>query len=121
MKKILYVGIVALALLFASCATTSTRQPSIYKWSSYTKDTYDYIKSGEEDSIEIVLKTYQWIIDNQTGTVRETVPPGVCADYGYLLVKSGRVQEGKKFLLKEKELYPESAPLVDSVIKMIER
>ncbi len=121
MKKILYVGIVALALLFASCATTSTRQPSIYNWSSYTKDTYDYIKSGEEDSIETVLKTYQWIIDNQTGTVRETVPPGVCADYGYLLAKSGRVQEGKKFLLKEKELYPESAPLVDSVIKMIER
>lgn len=120
MKTILYVSVFLTVAFLAGCATTSGKLP-LYNWSSYTQDTYKYIKQGEEENIETLFATYQWIFDNQTGTIRETVPPGVCADYGYLLVRAGRVEEGKAFLKKEKELYPESARFVDSIIKKIER
>lgn len=119
MKKLIFTAVCASALFFAGCASNNGK--ALYNWGDYSAQTYQYIKSGDEDSMEGVLKSYQWIIDNQTGTVRETVPPGVCADYGYLLARAGRVDEGKAFLQKEKELYPESAQFVDSIIRKIDR
>lgn len=120
MKKTLYVQVVLAIAFLNGCSSTSGKLP-LYNWGSYTQDTYNYIKQGEEENIETLLATYQWIFDNQTGTIRETIPPGVCADYGYLLVRAGRVEGGKSFLKKEKELYPESARFVDSILRKIER
>lgn len=120
MKKTFYALAFFAVAFLSGCASTNGKIP-LYNWSSYTQDTYKYIKEGEEDNIETLLTTYQWIFDNQTGTIRESVPPGVCADYGYLLVRAGRVEEGKELLKKEKELYPESARFVDSVLRKIER
>ena len=119
MKKILWVGMALfLPLFFASCATN---YKTLYNWDAYSSQTYKYIKGGEEEDTEKLFEVYQKVIDGQEGTIRETIPPGVCADYGYLLIKAGKIQEGKELLLKEKELYPESARFVDSVIRKIER
>ena len=114
MKKIaLFFAAVPLAFL-SSCGTTS-----LYNWSSYTNDTYQYVKKGDDESSGKLLETYQKIIDDQQKTVRQTVPPGIYGDYGYFLVKAGKIEEGKEFLNKEKELYPESALFIDSILKKI--
>ena len=118
MRKSVLWGIAAASiLLFASCAST----PVMYNWETYTNSTYQYIKAGDEDSNTALLEVYQKILDGQADTIRQTVPPGVCADYGYMLVKGGKTEEGKALLLKEKELYPESAAFIDSIIRRIER
>ena len=47
-------------------------------------------------------------------------PPGVCADYGYLLIKKGEVEKGKELLVKETILYPESKLFIDMILKRFE-
>jgi len=48
-------------------------------------------------------------------------PPGLYADYAFILLQIGKTEEGKTFLLKEVELYPESKTFIDRILKMLER
>ena len=116
MKKLILPSVVvAGAMILASCGST----PVMYNWYGYTDATYQYVKTGDEKTTETLLEVYQKIVDGQEGSIRGTIPPGVCADYGYMLVTAGKVEEGKEMLLKEKELYPESTAFVDSILKRI--
>lgn len=114
-KSVLLSLIAAPAVILASCASS----PTLYNWYTYSDSTYQYVKAGDDESNAKLLEVYQQIVDGQEGSIRETVPPGVCADYGYMLVSAGKVEEGKELLLKEKELYPESAAFIDSILKRI--
>lgn len=122
MKKYCFIALAVAVAVFTGCTSTKGHfVMDMYNWYDYTNVTYNYIKNGEEDDVEALIQTYESIIYNQDGTIRETVPPGVCADYGYLQIRLGNESEGKEFLLKEKELYPESSRFVDSILKRIER
>ena len=54
------------------------------------------------------------------GGVRMVPPPGVCADYGYLLLMNGKTDEGKALLEQETVLYPESKKFIDRILKRFE-
>jgi hypothetical protein len=114
MKKSIAFGL--LCLLLTACV--SAPKP-LYTWENYQERTYTYIKNETDKSLEDLLKTYQVIIDKQKGT-RKTVPPGVCADYGYLLYKQGKTQEGLALLNKEVILYPESSVFISRIIKKLQ-
>ena len=114
MKKILAVTIIAV-LCFASC---TTQQP-LYTWDKYHLTSYNYLKNTDEKATEALAKTYLNIIGKQKGT-RKTVPPGVYADYGFLLIQTDKVEEGKKMLQMEIALYPESAVFIGRILKMLE-
>lgn len=118
MKKYFLI-IICFTIFLSSCM--SSRTAYLYDWSDYTNTTYTYIKSGNEEDIDSILEIYQKIIDGQSDTIRQTVPPGVCADYGFLLIRAGQIEEGKELLLREKELYPESEMFVDSILAKLER
>ena len=64
------------------------------------------------------LATYEKVIATQKAT-RGVVPPGIYADYGFLLIQNGKTTEGKAMLAKELELYPESKVFVGSILKRI--
>jgi len=49
------------------------------------------------------------------------VPPGVYADYGYLLFKQGKPDQAITYFRKEAVLYKESKYLMDSIISRIEQ
>lgn len=49
------------------------------------------------------------------------MPPGMYAEYGYLLYKTGKKDEGLAFLKKEVELYPESDTYISRIIKQLEK
>ncbi len=102
---------VSAAFLVMSCGTTK-----LYSWYDYEEDYYHYLKNADNDSLNDLVKTYQKIINKQE-EVRQTVPPGIYADYGWLLLQSGKIDEGKAMLAKEIELYPESEVLVGSILK----
>lgn len=116
MKKVgsLATGIV-IAMLLASCGTTK----AMYNWYDYDRASYNYTKAPTDENLEVLLKQYDKIVNEQANTLRETCPPGICADYGYALIKSGREAQGQELLAKEVELYPESKVLVERIIKMI--
>jgi hypothetical protein len=102
-------------LLLASCASAPK---SLYTWGNYQERTYAYIKNATDKSLEELMKTYQSLIDKQEGS-RHTIPPGICADYGYLLYKQGRTQEGLALLEKEIALYPEATAFISRIIKKL--
>ena len=113
MRKSIY--LLTLCAFFASCTT----QQTLYSWGKYEKTSYDYLKDANEESIQKLIEDYQRIIEKQKGT-RGEIPPGICADYGFLLIQEDRVKEGKEMLMKEIALYPESKVFIDRILKMIE-
>lgn len=102
--------------LAVSCTTS---QPTLYSWGNYQDKSYGYIKNNTEESLDDLIASYEQLLNKQNG-IRKTVPPGIYADYGYLLVKRGRVEEGLLMMKKEVELYPESAAFMSRIIKRIE-
>ncbi len=103
-------------MFLASCTT----QKSLYTWGHYDTTSYNYLKNADEKSIQAITEDYQRIIENQKGT-RGVVPPGIYADYGFLLLQEGKKEEGKEMLMKEIALYPESKIFVERILKMIEK
>ena len=71
-------------------------------------------------SVKDLIKTYQVIIAKQTGT-RSVVPPGIYADYGFLLLQLNKTVEGKEMLLKEISLYPESKVFIDRILNKLQK
>lgn len=100
----------------ASCASTK----KMYSWYSYQSDYYHFLKNADENSYNKLIKTYDKIIQNQK-EVRGVVPPGIYADYGYLLMEKGKEAEAKEMFAKEIELYPESAVFIGSILKRFEK
>jgi hypothetical protein len=102
-------------LLLSSCV--STPKP-LYTWGNYQERSYAYIKDATDKRLDELQSTYQTLIDKQKGS-RQTVPPGICADYGYLLYKQGKTKEGLALLEKEIALYPEATVFISRIIKKL--
>ena len=117
MKKLIFpVAVIAAMLAVSSCTTTKT----LYSWYDYEDATYQYHKRSTEELQVKVLEQYKKITDKQKG-VRGVVPPGMYAEYGYLLYKIGKKDEGLAFLKKEVGLYPESDTYISRIIKQLEK
>jgi hypothetical protein len=110
----LLVGI-AITLSLTSCAPKM-----LYSWGNYDDTSYTYLKNSDEKSVDRLTKTYQHIIENPNGT-RKVVPPGVYADYGFILLQANKTEEGKAMLEKEIALYPESKVFIDRVLNLFEK
>lgn len=136
---------VLLLLLMASCGTQR-----LYYWGStgdgttrYEQLAYQqYDKQTPEAICELVC-LYEEMVTNPGG-LRKMPPPGICAEYGYLLLqpttaeyfamhatkrqrkmfKSSNFEalfpeRGEEMLAKEMELYPESAKFIAPLLKRV--
>jgi hypothetical protein len=114
MRKLLVLAICVMAL--ASCQT----QKSLYSWYDSEDASYQYVKKGTEKTLEEAMLQYDKVIKKQKGT-RQVVPPGVNAEYGYLLYKAGKKDEGLALLRAEIKAYPESEKFISRIIKQLEK
>jgi hypothetical protein len=114
MKRNLF--IILISLIAVSCTQTKP----LYNWRGYDDAVYSYTKNSDEKSTERLIKIYEKLINNSGGT-REVPPPGICADYGYLLIKKGETEKGKELLTKEITLYPESKVFIERILKRFEK
>ncbi len=115
MKK-LYLLLLLTAPLFISCMPTST----LYYWGNYEDASYKHYKQGTDEAKAELMATYEKMINKQIGT-RKTVAPGIYAEYGFMLIQSGKAEEGINYLKKEVELYPESKVFIARIIKQYEQ
>lgn len=60
------------------------------------------------------------MIDQQKGS-RGVVPPGLYAEYGYMLYRTGKEEEGLSFMNEEIKIYPESEKYISRIIKQLEK
>ena len=103
MKKVFVAAVAVLTL--ASCGTV---QPDLYSWYDSEDATYQYTKRASEEKLAEAMAQYKKVISTQKGA-RGVVPPGVNAEYGYLLLK------------QEVALYPESEKFISRIIKQLEK
>jgi len=81
--------------------------PTLFYWGDYSSSLYDYTKNPDEKTLAVHKKSLQDIIEiSPKRSLR--VPPGVYAEYGFLLIKEGKENEGLENFDKEISLYPES-------------
>jgi hypothetical protein len=114
MKKVIFLAVSVFLVL--SCTT----QKPLYTWANYEVTSYNYLKNSDEKSTQELIETYKQIIEKQKGS-RGMVPPGVYADYGFLLLQANKTEEGKAMLLKEISLYPEAQVFIDRILKKLEK
>lgn len=114
MKKIIYTFFSAVLL------TSCTANQNLYSWSNYEDASYTHLKNSTDESARELIKNYQKIIEKQKGT-RQSVPPGIYADYGFILLQMNKTEEGKTMLQKEIESYPESKIFIDRILNMLEQ
>lgn len=145
MKKLLIV--MGLGLLLGSCTTKTY----LYNWGSYRSSKgasdyevtmYDYYHTQSAESVCALLCQYEYMVNHPGGT-RGVIPPGICAEYGYLLLQAetattflshatksqketyGQMddygslfrEKGMEMLQREMELYPESSVFIEPLIK----
>jgi hypothetical protein len=109
-----------LTILFACAVSVSACLPAKqFYWGSYEDSLYSRQQhagaNGETEAATMLLAT---INEAQTGNGK--VGPGIHADYGYLLFKQGRTDEAIAELQKESALYPESKPLMETMVSRIQ-
>ena len=114
MRKIILAAIIIMAL--ASCQT----QQNLYSWYDSEDATYQYTKRLTDEKLEKAMAQYLKVISKQKG-LRKVVPPGVNAEYGYLLYKAGKKTEGLDLLRAEIKAYPESEQFISRIINQLEK
>ena len=144
MKRISIVALVTFCL--TSCGLTS----SLYYWGGTQKGTTAYenlaYKNYDKQTPESICKLicmYEDIVTYPGGT-RKVPPPGICAEYGYMLLVPENAEifakhatsmqkrtfasteyatffkeKGKLLMLKEMELYPESASFIAPLVERL--
>ncbi len=146
MKRILISAIISL------CLTSCGVSPTLYYWGGtragatmYEHLAYKRYDKQTPESICSLICMYEDMVTNPGGA-RMTIPPGICAEYGYLLLipenaeifakyataaqkKIFRAKDyaaffpekGKELMLKEIELYPESALFLKPLIERLSK
>jgi len=100
-----------LAVAFGGLGCGAT---TMYHWGDYEDSLYDYYKNPAE--VEELTETLAVIIEK--GEPDGRVPPGIYAEYGYLLLVSGKAGEAMVYFQKERNTWPESCKLMDKMITM---
>jgi hypothetical protein len=107
MKRAILLG--ALALGLSGCVSAPQ---SLYEWGSYQKDLLRYSKNpGETKKFSDSL-----LVTIQKAETAHRVPPGLYAEYGYTLLDQGDVNGATSYFVKERDLWPESAELMNRLI-----
>ena len=146
MRRLILIAAAVLAL--TSCGSTSN---SLYYWGGTRGNVTDYEQMAYRSydkqtpqSICNLIAVYETMVSNPGGT-RMVPPPGICAEYGYILMREGSVEafsqyataaqrklfssddysalfaeRGREMMRKELEYYPESEKFLRPLLEKAE-
>lgn len=97
--------------LLIGCSPQATKP---FYWGEYSSTLYDLKHSPDEKTLEAHRKQLLLIVE-ESGQKNKQVPPGVYAEYGYILLKGGNEAEGMEYLDKEAALYAESVIFIQRI------
>lgn len=103
------------ALMFSAIAAGCATNTEKYHWGEYDSSLYAYYKDPSKvaelsAALEAVVKDAE-----QTKSV---VPPGVYAEFGFLLLQQNRFREAIGFFEQEKSRWPESTVFMNRMIQV---
>lgn len=112
-KTVLVLLVAAVAILAAACGPKQ-----MYTWRGYDDTLYAHYKNPQDHASHVErMKT----IVTDTEAAGAKMPPGVYAEYGYALLEEGRFGESVTYFQKEKETWPESAVIMDKMVRNVAR
>lgn len=115
MRKYLVCCCVLLVGLASGCGS---RQNTRIEWCNYSHTYYAMIKEPTPVTIKEHQNELVHIIDN-AGEKKKPVPPGIFAEYGYLLAKEGNIKQAVAYYEREVAEYPESEQFMTVLIRMV--
>lgn len=96
-----------LALLTSACA-----EKSMYYWGAYSSNLNNYYKNpGERE--KFIEKLHK---DLEKAEQKNKVPPGIYAEYGYMMLETGATDQAVIYFGKERDKWPESNILMTKLI-----
>ena len=98
--------------LLSGCATTG-----LYDWGHYEDDLFDYYHQPSEK--EQVVADLQRLLEKQEANGRKPAP-GLFAELGTMYLLEGDSVTAIRFYQKEAEYWPESAPMMATLIENLE-
>ena len=102
--------------LVAAAGLTACAPPTLYQWGKYEDSLYSRYAKEDAAGAEESLRTTIVAAESQS-----RVPPGVYADYGFLLYRRGDYAGAIQYFEKEKRAFPESAALMSKLIERIQK
>ncbi len=106
MKNINYFLVCAVILMMTGCVQTK------YAWHNYDQNLYDHYKNPAE--YDQFVESLKEVIED--GESEGKVPPGIYAEYGYVLYEKGNFPEAINYFKKEQDKWPESKVLMAKMI-----
>jgi hypothetical protein len=106
----------AISLLSISCAS----QKPMYYWGDYSDSLYDCKKKPGAETLAKHKAALEKIIEESTKREMR-IPPGVCAELGYVYAAQNNSKKAIELFNMEKQTYPESSLLMDRLISQTEK
>ena len=109
--KIIVLG--ASLVVFTSCTT-----PTKYYWGDYQSLIYNQYQEPGKATPEVQVQALQADIQ-KAASENKPLPPGFYAHLGYQYLQLGKAGEARQYFSAEKRAFPESAVLMDRLLKKI--
>lgn len=88
----------------------------LYYWGNYSQTLYRYKKSPNEETLAAHKACLLSIIE-ESNKKNNKIPPGLCCEYGYILLKEGKTDQALYYFEMEEKNYPESKVFMDRLRK----
>ncbi|MBL4692261.1 MAG: DUF4810 domain-containing protein [Magnetovibrio sp.] len=103
------------ALVIAITLLTGCARPGLYNWGGYSNSMYTFYKNPEQkmqftDTLLSVINTNE--------AAGKTVPPGIYAEYGYMMLETGQMPDAVIYFNKESKAWPEAKPFMETMVKL---
>jgi len=106
--RIKYVVPLFVVVILAGCGGANTR----YAWNNYDAQLYEHYKEPAQKE-EFILALKEIIVDAES---ENKVPPGIYAEYGFLMYEKGDIAQAVLYYQKEADKWPESKFLMAKMI-----
>jgi hypothetical protein len=84
----------------------------MYTWKNYDDKLYQYYKNPSENA-KFAEKLKETIVEAEGAG---KIPPGIYAEYGYVLYEQGNFVEAAEYFQKEHDKWPESQVFMSKMI-----
>jgi hypothetical protein len=95
-------------MILAGCGGANTR----YAWNNYDSELYNHYKVPAQRE-EFIVAMKEIVTDAEA---ENKVPPGIYAEYGYLMYEKGDMEQAVIYYQKEASKWPESKFLMEKMI-----
>lgn len=107
-----FVAVAALCVVLVGCQTARP----IYYWGAYEAQIYQGYSSPGKATPEQQIETLKADLE-KAKAANLSAPPGLHAHLGFLYAQAGKADLAVQEFETEKRLFPESASLIDSMLK----